>query len=76
VSIEPFIGPHDGSFDPETTRLMGEAFDAVCAYLGPSQSPLVYEEAAGRIIDAARRGERDPMMLRAAGLTPRADNVV
>jgi hypothetical protein len=73
VSIEAFIAP--GSFDPEVTRLMGEAFDAVCEYIGPSKPPQVYEDAALRILDAVRRGERDPLLLRAAALDPRPHNV-
>jgi hypothetical protein len=68
ASILPFIRPHDGSFDPETTRAMGEAFDAARKQVeGAGQ--LVHETIATRIIAAAQRGERDPARLRNAGLT-------
>jgi hypothetical protein len=62
ASIIPFI-PH-GVFDESATRAMGEAFDAACAELQDSNlSELVREIIAGRIIEAARHGERDPMRL-------------
>ena len=56
-------------FDDETTRLMGEAFDAVCRDLHDTGQPaLVREIIAKRIIEAAKKGERDPARLRTAGL--------
>ena len=56
-------------FDDEATRLMGEAFDAVCKGLHDTGQPaLVHEIIAKRIIKAAMKGERDPARLRAAGL--------
>ena len=56
-------------FDDETTRLMGEAFDAACEGLRDTGQPaLVREIIARRIIKAATKGERDPTRLRAAGL--------
>jgi hypothetical protein len=67
ASILPFIRPYDGSFDPETTRAMGEAFDAARKQVeGVGQ--VVHETIAARIIAAAQRGERDPVRLRNAGL--------
>ena len=43
---------------------MGEAFDAACAELQNSNlSQLVREIIAERIIEAARKGERDPKRL-------------
>lgn len=71
--IQSFVRPHDGVFDPETTR-HGRGIRSVCEYLGFSTSPLIRKEAASRIIGAARLGERDPLMLRAAGLDPRTHN--
>jgi hypothetical protein len=48
---------------------MGEAFDAACEELGDSGQPdLVREIIAKRIIEAAKKGERDPQHLRDAGL--------
>jgi hypothetical protein len=39
---------------------MGEAFDAASTFIGVSATPATREGVAYRIIDAARRGERDP----------------
>ena len=62
ASIIPFI-PH-GVFDESATRAMGEAFDAACAELQDSNlSELMREIIAERIIQAAKRGERDPKRL-------------
>jgi hypothetical protein len=48
---------------------MGEAFDAACAGLQDGGQPdLVREIIAKRIIEAAKKGERDPVRLRNAGL--------
>jgi hypothetical protein len=70
ASILPFIKPENGSFDTETTRNMGEAFDATVKVLQRTAEPaVVYASIAARIIEAAGRGECDPMRLRRAGLT-------
>lgn len=58
---------HDGSFDPETTRLMGRAFDAACALFVADLSKNDQEAIADAIIVEAKRGERDPIRLRDAG---------
>ena len=60
-----FLTPTDSSpFDEFATRVMGEAFDTACAELQDSNlSELVRKIIAGRIIEAARRGERDPQHL-------------
>jgi hypothetical protein len=56
-------------FDDEATRLIGEAFDAVCKDLDDTGQPaLVREIIAKRIMKAALKGERDPVRLRNAGL--------
>jgi hypothetical protein len=56
-------------FEPEVIALMGEAFEAACKELDESGQPRVAREViAGRIIAAARIGERDPVRLRAAAL--------
>jgi hypothetical protein len=70
-----------GSFGPEAITVMGDALDAALKELqdaGQSdvQSDVVREIIAGRIIGAARLGERDPARLRAAafsGVTGRRD---
>lgn len=55
-------------FDDEATRLMGDAFEAVCKELGDTGQPtLVREIIAKRIVKAAMRGERDPVRLKDAG---------
>jgi hypothetical protein len=58
-----FISP--GVFEPEAIAAMGEAYEAALA----SQPNAVPEAIAGRIIAAARTGERDPVRLRVAALT-------
>ncbi len=62
-----FMRARDGAFDDETTRIMGEAFDAACVLLGNISYPQ-REAVADRIIDAATTGERDPIRLRDAGI--------
>jgi hypothetical protein len=57
------------AFDPETTRVLGSAFDMACAVLGRTVQPTVVREAIARnIIEAAKHGERDPYRLRDVGL--------
>jgi hypothetical protein len=68
ATVLPFL-LNRSDFDDETTRLMGEAFDAVCKDLHDTgQSALVREIIAKHIIEAAKKGERDPVRLRNAGL--------
>ena len=68
-SILPFIGKCGAAFNDLATQAMGEAFDAACKELHDKGQPkIVYEVIARRIIDAAKRGERDPIRLRNAGL--------
>jgi len=68
VTILPFIRAA-ADFDDATTRLLGEAFDAARTALhDPGQPEIVYEIVAKRIIEAAKKGERDPIWLRNAGL--------
>jgi hypothetical protein len=68
ASILPFIRLRT-DFDDETTRIMGEAFDAARESLQDRGQPeIVYEIIAKRIIEAAKKGERDPIRLRDAGL--------
>jgi len=70
ASILPFIRKPGIAFDDLATKAMGEAFDAACKELHDSGQPqIVYEVIAKRIIDAAKRGERDIARLRDAGLS-------
>lgn len=68
ATILPFIRAR-ADFDDKTTRLMGEAFDAARASLdGQDEPELFYEIIAARIVEAAKKGERDPIRLRDIGL--------
>jgi hypothetical protein len=69
ASILPFIQKTGTAFDDHATEAMGEAFDAACRELHDKGQPqIVYEVIAKRITDAAKRGERDVVRLRDAGL--------
>ncbi len=58
-TIIPFL--KDGSFDPDTTRAMGEAFDKARKLLHDRGQPVMVQEViAKRIIEIARTGERNP----------------
>jgi hypothetical protein len=68
ATILPFVRTKV-AFDDETTRLMGEAFDAARVSLQDRGQPAIaYEIAAKRIIEAVKNGERDPIRLCDAGL--------
>ena len=63
ISILPFIQKGGTAFDDRATEVMGKAFDAACPELHDKrQARIVYEVIATRIIDAARKGERDPIL--------------
>jgi len=67
MPIRPFI--RTGAFEPEVVAAMSEAFEAACKELDEAGQPKMAREViAGRIIAAARIGERDPVRLRAAAL--------
>jgi len=67
MPIGSFVRP--GAFEPEVIAAMSEAFEAACNELNEAGQPKVAREViAGRIIAAARAGERDPARLRAAAL--------
>jgi hypothetical protein len=54
----------DQSFDPETLRLMGVAFEIALAALRPLNCPdPIREGVARKIIELAKAGERDPERL-------------
>lgn len=68
ATVLPFL-LNRSDFDDETTRIMGEAFDAACrGFHDDGQPALVREIIAKHIIEAAKNGERDPVRLRNAGL--------
>jgi hypothetical protein len=62
-AILPFLTDHS-AFDPEATRAMAAAFEDVCRALKLDGDARAREAIAGRIIELARRGERDPARLR------------
>jgi hypothetical protein len=67
MPIRPFI--RSGAFEPEVIAVMSEAFEAACTELNEDGQPKVAREVvAGRIIAAARLGERDPARLLKAAL--------
>ena len=67
MSVRSFIA--SGAFEPEALAAMCEAFEAAWEVLHDTSQPdEVREVIAGRIIAAARLGERDPARLRAAAL--------
>ena len=54
----------EAAFGPEVTAILGDAFDRAHRSLHDSGQPeIVNEVIAKRIIDLARRGERDPKIL-------------
>jgi hypothetical protein len=67
MSIRSLVTP--GEFAPEALAAMVEAFDAACKALDDSGRPkIVRDVIAQRIIEAARRGERDAARLVEAAL--------
>ncbi len=66
--MKPLVFP-PGAFRPEEVAAMGAAFDAAIAALHDTGQPeIVRRIIATRIIEATKRGVRDPMRLRAAAL--------
>jgi len=64
AKILQFIRAEAQAFDEYASRAMGEAFASACAKLHDNNlSQLVCEIIAERIIEAAKRGERDPQRL-------------
>ena len=67
MSIQSFVKP--GEFEPEALATMSEAFEAALKELHDAGQPNVVPEAvAGRIIAAAKFGERNAARLLAAAL--------
>jgi hypothetical protein len=67
MSIRSLVTP--GEFDPEAFAAIFEAFDAALTALDDGGQPkIVLDVIAARIVEAARRGERDPARLVKAAL--------
>ncbi len=65
MPIRPYIAPED-SFDPDMCRIMGTALESACAELGLADKlDKATEVVAQRVMELARRGERDPERLKA-----------
>ncbi len=71
MPIRPFLNGQ--SFDPETTRLMGIAFEMARAAV--TRRDLTDEIIAGRIIELAKIGERNVDVLCDAALNVSAAGV-
>jgi len=66
------IGPYlkEGAFGPETVAAMATAFEDVCKNLDAAgRSDLSKETVATKIIELARAGETDPVVLREMALS-------
>jgi hypothetical protein len=64
AQILQFVRAEAPAFDEYPSRAMGEAFASACAELHESNlSKLSCEITAERIIEAVKRGERDPRRL-------------
>jgi hypothetical protein len=62
-AILPFL-TNDNVFEPEATRAMSTAFENTCLALKLTDAAVREREAVAiRIIELARRGERDPARL-------------
>jgi hypothetical protein len=62
ATIIPFLRDH--AFDPDALRAMSTALEEVCRTLQVNGDQRAREIMAVRIIELARRGERDPELLR------------
>jgi hypothetical protein len=61
------MSPHKliqgAAFDPETVRLLSQAYATAVRLVGKGQPPPVLETMAKRIIESAGGGERDPQKM-------------
>jgi hypothetical protein len=63
VPIRSYV--KEGAFGPEMVAAMGAAFQDVCKTIEASgRSELTRETIAAKIIELARTGEADPVVLR------------
>jgi hypothetical protein len=68
VSITPFI--KDGAFGPDVISVMATAFEDLCKTIEVSgRSDITKETIAAKIIELARGGEADPVVLRGMALS-------
>jgi hypothetical protein len=68
VPIRPFI--KDGAFGPDVISVMAKAFEDVCKAIDVSDHPDITKETiATKIIELARGGETDPIVLREMALS-------
>ena len=68
---------HRSDFDPETIAIMSEAYEKARKSLHDKGQPaLVQEVIAGRIISAAKSGQRDPDKLCEMALTALGNKAV
>jgi len=64
VTILPFLR-NEGAFDPKDVRAMAMAFEDVCKTLDvPADAATLREDIAVRIVELAKRGERNQTVLR------------
>jgi hypothetical protein len=63
MPLTPFL--KENTFDPEAIKAMSAAFEAVCEALrlAPRSDPIT-EIVAGKVIEVASTGERDPERIR------------
>jgi hypothetical protein len=55
---------HDANFDPEAIEAMSAAYDCACSALDlVGRSDPLTTTVAKKIVEAASRGERDPIMI-------------
>jgi len=64
MSQDSSIPDYEHVFAPETTTAMGTALEQVCHTLGIEHDTAAREVIAIRIVELARRGERDVKKLR------------
>ena len=68
MPIRPFI--KDGAFGPDVISVMAAAFEDVCKAIDVSgRSDIAKETIATKIIELARGGEADPVVLREMALS-------
>ena len=79
MNLNPFreasFAFREASFDPETTHVMGQAFEFACLALKDREDfESLKEKMAIYIVNAARNGERDPVRLSAKAVKACAVN--
>jgi hypothetical protein len=72
----PTTSLKDGVFEPEETTLMGQVFEAACEEMCFPKCKWTRELIALRILEVARKGELDPVRLRANALVGISDSRV